>query len=137
MSEDESVNRNWLAGDARLIIVAGSDTTAATLSFATAELLRNPECIGKLREEVDPLLREGLDQNTLQKAPYLNSIINETLRLHPPVPSVLLRVAPPEGIDIEGVRIPGNTIINLPLFTIQRCKSGALLALLLFHLHAD
>ena len=122
MSSDEAINRNWLAGDSRLIIVAGSDTTAATLSFALMELLRNPSCLEKLRQEIDPLVRDGVDQTTLQNATYLNAVINEALRLHPPVPSVMLRVAPKEGIDIGGVHIPGETVINLPPFSIHRCK---------------
>lgn len=121
MSNNETVNHHWLAGDSRLLIVAGSDTTASTLCFATRELLRNPECIKKLRLEIDPLISDGINQTTLQQAPYLNSLINETLRLHPPVPSVLLRVAPPQGLDIGEFHVPGNTIINIPLFSLHRC----------------
>jgi cytochrome P450 len=121
MSNNESVNQNWITGDSRLLIVAGSDTTAAVLSFAMCELLRHPECVEKLREELDLIIINGFNQNSLQQATYLNSVINETLRLHPPVPSVLLRIAPVEGVKIGSEQIPGGTTINIPLFSLHRC----------------
>lgn len=45
---------------------------------------------------------------------HLNGIINETLRLHPPIPTAIQRKTPPEGIDIDGSHIPGEMTVWCP-----------------------
>lgn len=47
-------------------------------------------------------------------------MIEETLRLHPPVPSGLTRVTPPEGLNINGTFVPGGTIVSVPPWTIHK-----------------
>ena len=73
-------------GDSRLIVVAGSDTTAATMTFLFYELAKKPEEVKKLREELRPLTTSpGWSDVDIRNAPHLNGAINESLRLHPPV----------------------------------------------------
>ena len=62
------------------------------------------------------------DYSALQSLPYLNSLINETLRLHPAVPTGGLRNTPPEGITIAGRYIPGNITVAIPQYSLHRCK---------------
>ncbi|KAL4865830.1 hypothetical protein BDV12DRAFT_210914 [Aspergillus spectabilis] len=112
-----------LEAEAELIIVAGSDTTATTLTNSTFELLRHPEHITKLRTEFDELIDKDMGEITpddLAKLPHLNAVINETLRLHPPVPSGVQRKTPPEGIEFGETYIPGNTIMQIPFYTLFR-----------------
>jgi cytochrome P450 len=63
-----------------------------------------------------------ISQKDLQAAEYLSAMINETLRLHPPVPSTILRLTPPDGLTVGDVHIPGNITIGLPSYSIGRCK---------------
>ncbi|KIW10687.1 hypothetical protein PV08_11651 [Exophiala spinifera] len=118
--------RNWLQADCRLIIVAGSDTTAATLTNAFYYMTKDPSHIKRLRDELDGLrLEDGTFHfKDLQGAAYLNAIINETLRLQPPVPSGLYRKTPPEGISIDGIYIPGDINISVPLYTMGRSEAA-------------
>ncbi|KAH8660217.1 cytochrome P450 [Xylariales sp. PMI_506] len=111
-----------LDGEAYLIAVAGSDTTAATLTSIFFELARNKHEITKARIELDEYFkgRDTIDASSLAKLPHLNAMINEALRLHPPVPSGLQRVIPPQGLMIGETFIPGNTIVQVPLHTLQR-----------------
>ncbi|KAI8939307.1 hypothetical protein NX059_003097 [Plenodomus lindquistii] len=112
-----------LNADSRLLIVAGSDTTAATLSWIAYELCKNPKVQSKLRKEIDAAVsKKGfLDVDEVATIPYLDAVINETMRLHPAVPSGVQRETPPEGITLpNGTYIPGNTIIWMPIHTIQR-----------------
>lgn len=123
MSTDKHINQNWQAGDARLIIVAGSDTTAATLTYCARELIKHPNAAEKLRREVAAHIRDGqVDHISIQKCAYLNAVIDEALRLHPPVPAGLIRTTPPEGITVGKTYIPGDVNVILPLWSIQRCK---------------
>ena len=57
---------------------------------------------------------------SLQALPHLNGVINETLRLHPAVPTGGLRQTPPEGATIAGRFVPGNTLICAPRYSIAR-----------------
>ncbi|KAJ0312193.1 hypothetical protein COL516b_001265 [Colletotrichum fioriniae] len=114
-----------LYGDAYLIIVAGSDTTAASLTCLFFELAQKPDVYQRLREEIDDYFAQNAEpeHSALSKLPYLQACIDETLRLHPPVPSGVQRMTPPEGIDIDGTFIPGDTIIQVPTHTMFRGKS--------------
>ncbi|KIX94699.1 uncharacterized protein Z520_09745 [Fonsecaea multimorphosa CBS 102226] len=113
----------WLTGDTRLIIVAGSDTTAATLTHLFYHLAKDQSQLELLREEVESL-KGDLDASKLVTLKHLNGAINEALRLHPPVPSGVARLTPPEGITIGGTYIPGGVNIlapSYPLFRSPEC----------------
>nr|POE87438.1 tryprostatin b 6-hydroxylase [Quercus suber] len=109
-----------LQADARLIIVAGSDTTSAALTYLFYHLAADPSQQKKLRAELEPLAVDGWSDKDLIKAPLLNGAINETLRLHPPVPSGVSRLTPKEGIKVGDTWIPGNTNFIIPLYVMQR-----------------
>ncbi|KAF2087465.1 cytochrome P450 monooxygenase [Saccharata proteae CBS 121410] len=116
------VDLSYLQGDARLIIVAGSDTTSSTITHVFHYLARDPELILRLREEITPKVSADghIVHREIQDLPYLNGVINEGLRLHPPVPTALPRITPPEGITIDGTHIPGNMTVICPAYAIAR-----------------
>ena len=75
------------------------------------------------------LLRQDLagvidlsDNRLLATLPYLTALINETLRLHPPVPSGGLRDTPPEGILTGQTWIPGDTTVLIPQYSLGRSE---------------
>ncbi|KAH8682042.1 cytochrome P450 monooxygenase-like protein [Xylariales sp. PMI_506] len=113
-----------LTGDARLLIVAGSDTTATTLIHTFYHFAKDSSHVEKIREELaESHIRnddESLNPLSLQNLPYLNAVINETLRLHPPVPGGVYRMTPPEGVIMAGQKLPGGVKIIGPHHTIQR-----------------
>ncbi|KAK5988243.1 Cytochrome P450 monooxygenase FCK2 [Cladobotryum mycophilum] len=108
--------------DAHLIVIAGSDTTAAALTCLFFELAYHPEAVKTLREEIDQYYAENDEPSahSFGKLEYLQACINESLRLHPAVPSGVQRQAPPEGMQLGDVYIPGNTIIQTPTWTLHR-----------------
>ncbi|KAJ4300727.1 hypothetical protein N0V90_002815 [Kalmusia sp. IMI 367209] len=112
-----------LNGDARLLIVAGSDTTHATLSWLLWELCTHQDAQAKLRKIIDDIApsKSFLDTDDVANCPHLDGAINEALRLHPAVPSGMSRETPPSGITLpDGTYIPGETIIWMPVHTMQR-----------------
>ena len=123
---DKYAERLLLMGDSRLLIVAGSDTTATTLVYTFYHLAKTPAIVDKIRAE---LREKGISNSSadfnvsqLQYCDYLNGVINETLRLHPPVPGGVYRNTPREGVVIDGKHLPGGVKTIGPHYTIQRCK---------------
>jgi cytochrome P450 len=121
-SSHDAAELHMLQGDSRLIIVAGSDTTAATLVHLFYYLARDPSLVQNLREELAPLMEKdgSVPSAKLADAKLLNGIINETLRLHPPVPSGVFRETPPEGIHIKDTFVPGHTTVRMPQWAMAR-----------------
>ncbi|KAL8964925.1 MAG: hypothetical protein Q9183_004138 [Haloplaca sp. 2 TL-2023] len=90
---------------------AGTHTTSFTISLATFYLLRHPEKLVKLREELktveDKRNSEGLlEFRDVNKLPYLTAVIKESLRLSSPVPGILPRVVPSSGLTWAGHYLP-------------------------------
>ena len=85
------------------VLLAGRDTTAATMSWIIYEMSNYPETWSKLRREVLSVLgSHGTPTyETLKDMNYVKNILNEVLRLHPAVP-VNMRQA------LETTTIPGK-----------------------------
>ncbi len=82
---DRELDEITICATAMVILIAGFDTTSASLAFATYELTMNPDIQRRLQEEIDangdP---ETIDYNSLQKMEYLDMVCLETLRKYPP-----------------------------------------------------
>lgn len=63
---------------------------------------------------------ESLTITSLAHLPLLNGVINETMRLHPPVPAAIARASPKGGITVEDHYIPEGCVVLTPHYTIQR-----------------
>lgn len=121
----EDGNMLTLLSDARTIIVAGSDTTAATLTNAMFRLAKHPEHIAKIREEILPMrAKDGqFEHIKLLHATHLNAVITETLRMSPVPPSAIQRKTPPEGISIGETFVPGNMHVYVPQHALGHDES--------------
>ncbi|CAI0476643.1 unnamed protein product [Linum tenue] len=103
------------------LFMAGTDTTSTTLEWAMAELLRNPTTLAKAREELDCTIEKGnhLQESDIHRLPYLQSIIKETLRLHPSAPFLLPHKAGAD-VEINGFTIPKGAQILVNAWAIGR-----------------
>jgi cytochrome P450 family 628 len=122
MNDTRFSERAWFMGDSRLIIVAGSDTTAATLTHLFYHLAKEPAHADILRREIVELGGD-LSAPKLLNLKHMNGAINESLRMHPPVPGGVARLTPPEGVTIGGTYIPGDINVLSPMFGLGRCRS--------------
>ncbi|OAD00103.1 cytochrome P450 CYP5313 [Mucor lusitanicus CBS 277.49] len=103
-----------------LFLTAGSDTTGNTLGFALIELLRNPDKMAKLHQEIDTLaFMEGTElfyNQQLKALPYLNGVIHETLRLRP-VPGVGLQRRTEKEINLRGeLVVPKDIVVTANMY---------------------
>ena len=83
------ITEDTLAANAMVLLIAGYDTTATTLSYLSYALAKNPSVQEKLQEEVDQAFSESEgafpDYSSIQALPYLDMVIHETLRVYNPV----------------------------------------------------
>lgn len=107
-----------LHGDAQLIVIAGSDSVAAALTHIFFHLAWDQTLVKRLQAEFDAL--PNISHENLMTVALLDAVINEAMRLHPPVPSGTQRMTPPEGLWIGDKFIPGNTIVQVPSYTVFR-----------------
>ncbi|KAL9092427.1 MAG: hypothetical protein Q9159_000935, partial [Coniocarpon cinnabarinum] len=123
-SATDEAERRLLHADSRLVIVAGSDTTAATLTHLFCYLCQHPKYVPILRDELASYIDQNGDAKNVDIASceLLNGCINEALRLSPPVPTMLQRLTPPEGIDIGGHHIAGGCKVWSPQYVISRSE---------------
>ncbi|KAK0119808.1 hypothetical protein ONS95_011240 [Cadophora gregata] len=107
---DGIMTDNDLLSNASLFILAGSETSATLLSGLIHLLLKNPDWMQKVRDEVDAAFKDTSEMTFMKEAQlqYLHACVEETFRVYPPVPMELNRVTPPEGATIDGVFVPGN-----------------------------
>lgn len=102
------------------MVFRGTDTIALLTEWIMAELVLNQGIQTKLRNELDSVtINKSLDDIDTTKLPYLQAVIKETLRLHPPGP--LLSWARLSTSDVHlsnGMIIPSNTTAMVNMWAI-------------------
>jgi cytochrome P450 len=99
-----------LEENANILILAGSETTAALLSGATYWLLRTPNELDKVTREVGAAFPSETDITLNQvttELPYMLACLNEALRLYPPALGGFKR-STELPTWISGYRIPAS-----------------------------
>jgi cytochrome P450 len=105
-----------------LMMLAGSDTTASAIRATMLCVLTSPLTYQTLRAEIDAATLSTpvvLDEEA-RKLVYLQAVILEGIRMHPPPGGLLPRVSPPEGDTINGIFIPGGVEIGVNTWGIMR-----------------
>ncbi|KAK2989038.1 hypothetical protein RJ640_018827 [Escallonia rubra] len=114
------LHKYLLASELEELLTAGTETSASTIEWAMAELMRSPECMTKVREE---LVREaGQDfpkESQLSQLPYLQACVKECLRLHPPTPLMLPHRAL-ESCQVMNYTVPKNAQLVVNVWAIGR-----------------
>lgn len=106
------------------MITAGMDTTAITVEWAMAELIRNPDVQRKAQEELDNVVgyERVVTEGDFRDLPYLQAVAKEALRLHPPTPLMLPHKAT-EDVKVGGFDIPKGSTVHVNAFAIARDPS--------------
>ncbi|KAK5108380.1 hypothetical protein LTR62_008336 [Meristemomyces frigidus] len=110
---------------ASLFMVAGTETTATALSGTTFHLLKNPDILANLTAEIRTAFGSLQDMHleNLAKQKYLMAVLQEGLRMYPPVPIALPRRSPAGGMMVEGEFIPAGTSIAVHQYSTYNDES--------------
>lgn len=102
------------------MFAAGTESSSTTVDWAMAELMKNPHVMAKAQDEVRQAFngRKTINQSEIRTLKYLKLVINETLRLHPPV-SIIPRACR-EEFEIDGYLIPLNANVIVNIWSIGR-----------------
>ncbi|KAI3505779.1 hypothetical protein L1887_28021 [Cichorium endivia] len=103
------------------VFAAGVDTSGTTVEWALSELIRSPRVMEKLQTELRQVLngKERIQEEDIQDLSYLNQVIKETLRLHPPAPLHIPRQCT-ETCVFAGYDIPKKTKLIINAYAINR-----------------
>ncbi|KAI3817964.1 hypothetical protein L1987_11766 [Smallanthus sonchifolius] len=102
------------------LFVGGTNTTTTALIWAMAEIVNNKDVMKKIEEEMKREINSGkIKVSPLTKLPYLQACVKEALRLHPPVPFLLPRLAV-ETCEVMNYTIPKNASIFVNVWAIGR-----------------
>ncbi len=108
-----------LRDEVLIMFAAGHETTANAMAWAFNELPRHPEIIEKLRQELDTVLGGRAPRaEDLPRLVYTRQVIEEVLRLYPPV-FITNRQAVKED-EICGYTIPAGALVSVSPYTLQR-----------------
>ena len=107
------MTRDEIIGTSRVMLIAGSETTATLLGGATYHLLRNPSILRRAQSEIRGTFQNA-DDITLRAVstpgllPFLEAVLQESLRYHPPVPATVPRKVGSSGAVVGGKFVPAN-----------------------------
>ncbi|XP_010920218.3 geraniol 8-hydroxylase [Elaeis guineensis] len=103
------------------LFAAGTDTSSSTVEWAMAEVLRNPRCMAKARDEVERVIgrEKEVEESDIGRLPYLQAVVKETFRLHPPVPFLLPRKAE-STVELDGYTVPEGTRVLVNVWAFGR-----------------
>jgi cytochrome P450 len=92
------------------MIMAGYETTTSALAWTLERLLRSPDVLGRLGEELESGDHE-----------YLDAVVKEVLRLRPVVPVVARKLQ--EDVELDGHLIPGGSVLMVSIYLLHRDPS--------------
>ncbi|PQE17491.1 Isotrichodermin C-15 hydroxylase protein [Rutstroemia sp. NJR-2017a WRK4] len=109
-NDERGMSRDEIMKTSGTLIVAGSKNTATLLSGALFHLLKGPQNLEILVDEIRTTFDSPADMNfaKLGNLRYLKACLQEAFRMYPPVPGVLPRRAPEGGSTIKGYFLPEN-----------------------------
>jgi enediyne biosynthesis protein E7 len=117
--EDPQSSRTRIHDELVTLLLAGHETTASTMSWAFYLLDQNPEALERVHDEAVQVLGQGpLDVEALHRLTFTTKVLQETLRLYPPV-WLLPRIAK-EDDDIGGYHVPAGADVLICPYLLHR-----------------
>ncbi|KAH0675368.1 hypothetical protein KY285_023169 [Solanum tuberosum] len=117
----QEFDENYIKSTFMDLFIGGTDTTTSTLEWAMAETLRQPEIMKKVQAELSEVVgkRKPIEEADVSRLPYLQFIVKETLRMHPPAPFLIPRRVD-QGVKLFDYIIPKGLLVLVNVWAIGR-----------------
>ncbi|KAL4945900.1 hypothetical protein BDV06DRAFT_183593 [Aspergillus oleicola] len=118
-----SFSETELANQAMIMLTAGAETSATALTAALWYLSQpaHAHCLSRLRNEVRTTFASPADVtgDATARLPYLNAVLEETMRLFPPSPVGPPRISPPGGETVDDTFVQGGVYVSADVWAIH------------------
>ncbi|KAK3019702.1 hypothetical protein RJ639_003936, partial [Escallonia herrerae] len=120
-TEPENYSDNIIKGNISTMLIAGTDTSTVTIEWALSLLVNHPKVLEKARAELDSYVGQDrlVDEPDIPKLHYLQSIVNETLRLFPAIP-LLVPHESSANSTVGGFDVPRGTMLLVNAWAMHR-----------------
>ncbi|KAK4712248.1 hypothetical protein R3W88_006761 [Solanum pinnatisectum] len=100
---------------------AGTDSSSGVVEWAMTELLKAPEIMKRVQAELVQVLGEGnaMEEADVARLPYLQCIIKETYRMHPPAPFLVPQKVE-QDVEVCGYTVPKDSKVLINVWAIGR-----------------
>lgn len=107
--------------ESQTLLLAGTDTIYKVMTEAIHEVVRHANIYRRALDELDTVVGTSrlVEESDIAKLPFIQNIIKETLRMHPPGPT-LLPHSNFEACEVGGYHIPANCTVMINLHPIHR-----------------
>ncbi|KAL8149699.1 cytochrome P450 734A1-like [Apium graveolens] len=108
-----------IAEECKSFFFAGEQTTSNLLTWTTILLAMHPQWQAMARDEVFQVCgsRDTPTKDNVSKLKTLGMILNETLRLYPPVVATIRR--PKVDVELGGCKVPRGTELLIPILAVH------------------
>ena len=117
-ASDQRLSDRGVRDNIATFIGAGHETSANALTWTLFLLSQSPEWRARVESEIDAVPGDGFTEGAL---PIMRAVIDETLRLYPPI-SMMSRIALPDDV-LAGVDIPAGTIVTIAPYVLHRHRT--------------
>ncbi|KAM3341299.1 cytochrome 76A1 [Capsicum galapagoense] len=103
------------------MFLAGTETTSSSVEWALTELLCHPHAMDKVKLEISQVIgpNKKFEECDIDSLPYMQAVLKESLRLHPPLPFLIPRKAI-QDTEFMGYDVPKGTQVLVNAWAIGR-----------------
>ncbi|XP_031106954.1 cytochrome P450 734A1-like [Ipomoea triloba] len=118
-SPASTITVNDIAEECKTFFFAGEQTTSNLLTWTTVLLAMHPQWQDQAREEVLKVCgpRDIPSKDDIVKLKMLSMILNESLRLYPPIVATIRRAK--ADVELGGCKIPRGTELLIPILAVH------------------
>ncbi|KUI63769.1 Pisatin demethylase [Cytospora mali] len=119
------ISQEECEAEGMLALIAGSETTASVMRITLLCILSSPPVYQKLKNVVKDAVTSGAVSNPIsyeeaKSIPYLRAVVYEGMRMRPGTTGAFSKIVPPQGETVQGLYIPGGTVIAMNIPSLLR-----------------
>ncbi|KAG6791318.1 hypothetical protein POTOM_000435 [Populus tomentosa] len=125
LPEQERLNESDMVPLLWEMIFRGTDTVAILLEWIMARMVLHPDIQAKARQEIEKLTgnHRQVQDSDIPNLPYLQAIVKEVLRLHPPGPLLSWARLAIHDVHVDKMSIPAGTTAMVNMWAITHDPS--------------